>query len=275
MTASIVANINQAQYKISASILSADFARLGAEATNVLYAGADEIHFDVMDNHYVPNLTVGPVVCAALRSYGVTAPIDVHLMTSPVDDLITAFAKAGASAITFHPEASAHIDRSLQLIRSYGCRAGLAFNPATPLDYLDYVWDKLDLVLIMSVNPGFGGQEFIPSALDKIAALRTKIDAVCALLPRSQPQLQPQPRQLQLQLQKRHRVISLAVDGGVKLNNIAAIAAAGADTFVVGSTIFNSASNADAKVNVRSNKDEDDIYVPILTRLRENLHAVL
>ena len=207
---------SQPESKISASILSADFARLGEEVNAVLEGGADEIHFDVMDNHYVPNLTVGPLVCEALRRNGVTAPIDAHLMAKPVDELIVSFAKAGATAITFHPEASEHIDRSLQLIRAHGCQAGLAFNPATPLDYLDYVWDKLDLILIMSVNPGFGGQKFISSALAKIKAVRELIQ-------------QRAPQQ---------QVIRLAVDGGINLGNIAAIARAGADTFVVGSTIF-------------------------------------
>lgn len=202
------------EFKISASILSADFARLGEEVQQVLAAGANEIHFDVMDNHYVPNLTVGPLVCAALRRYGITAPIDVHLMTQPVDNLISEFAKAGASTITFHPEASLHVDRSLQLIRSHGCKAGLAFNPATPLSYLEHIWDKLDLILVMSVNPGFAGQEFIPSALDKIQTIRKLIE-------------------------QHKKTINLAVDGGIKEDNIAYIAKAGADTFAMGSTIFN------------------------------------
>ena len=201
------------KFKISASILSADFARLGEEVKTVLSAGADEIHFDVMDNHYVPNLTVGPLVCTALRQYGINAPIDVHLMTQPVDNLITAFAKAGANSITFHPEASLHIDRSLQLIRDHGCQAGLAFNPATPLNYLEHVWDKLDLILVMAVNPGFGGQEFISSALDKIQTIKKLITT-------------------------HKNTLNLAVDGGIKINNIAAIAKAGADTFAIGSTIF-------------------------------------
>ena len=200
---------------IAPSILSADFARLGEEVDNVLAAGADTVHFDVMDNHYVPNLTIGPLVCEALRKHGVTAPIDVHLMVSPVDQLITDFAKAGASIITFHPEASEHIDRSLQLIRDAGCMSGLVFNPATPLHYLEYVLDKVDMVLLMSVNPGFGGQAFIESSLDKLKAARKIIDQ--SGLP-----------------------IRLEIDGGVKVDNIARIKAAGADTFVAGSAIFNS-----------------------------------
>ena len=200
---------------IAPSILSADFARLGEEVDNVLAAGADTIHFDVMDNHYVPNLTIGPLVCEALRKHGVTAPIDVHLMVSPVDQLISDFAKAGASIITFHPEASEHIDRSLQLIRDAGCMSGLVFNPATPLHYLDYVMDKVDMVLLMSVNPGFGGQAFIESSLDKLKAARKIIDQ--SGLP-----------------------VRLEIDGGVKIDNIGKIKAAGADTFVAGSAIFNS-----------------------------------
>ncbi|MDO4777621.1 MAG: ribulose-phosphate 3-epimerase [Cardiobacteriaceae bacterium] len=199
---------------IAPSILSADFARLGEEVENVLAAGADVVHFDVMDNHYVPNLTIGPMVCAALKKYGIKAPIDVHLMVSPVDDLIAQFADAGADYITFHPEASTHIDRSLQLIKSRGVKAGLVFNPATPLHYLDYVIDKVDMILVMSVNPGFGGQAFIPAALDKLRAARAIID-------------------------KSGRDIRLEVDGGVKVDNIRAIAEAGADTFVAGSAIFN------------------------------------
>ena len=199
---------------IAPSILSADFARLGEEVENVLAAGADLIHFDVMDNHYVPNLTIGPLVCEALRGHGVTAPIDVHLMASPVDRLIVDFAKAGASYITFHPEACDHIDRSLQLARDSGCKSGLVFNPATPLHHLDYVLDKVDMILLMSVNPGFGGQTFIESSLQKLAAARKIIDT--AGLP-----------------------IRLQVDGGVKVNNIKKIKAAGADTFVAGSAIFN------------------------------------
>ena len=198
---------------IAPSILSADFARLGEEVEAVLAAGADMVHFDVMDNHYVPNLTIGPLVCAALRSHGITAPIDVHLMVKPVDRIIPDFADAGASYITFHPEASEHIDRSLQLVRDSGCKSGLVFNPATPLDVLRHLMDKIDMVLIMSVNPGFGGQSFIPSALDKLRAARELIDAS-------------------------GREIRLEIDGGVKVDNIAEIAAAGADTFVAGSAIF-------------------------------------
>ena len=198
---------------IAPSILSADFARLGEDVKNVLAAGADWVHFNVMDNHYVPNLTIGPLVCEALRKYGIVAPIDVHLMVKPVDRLVPDFAKAGATCISFHPEASGHVDRTLQLIRDHGCQAGLVFNPATPLGYLDYVLDKLDLVLVMSVNPGFGGQSFIPSALDKLRAVRERID-------------------------QSGRAIRLEVDGGVKVDNIAEIARAGADTFVAGSAIF-------------------------------------
>lgn len=201
-------------YLIAPSILSADFARLGEEVDNVLAAGADVVHFDVMDNHYVPNLTIGPMVCEALRKHGVTAPIDVHLMVSPVDDLIRMFIDAGASYITFHPEATNHIDRSLQLIRDGGCQAGLVFNPATPLHYMDHVMDKLDMVLMMSVNPGFGGQKFIPGTLDKLREARKRIDAS-------------------------NYNIRLEIDGGVKTENIREIAEAGADTFVAGSAIFN------------------------------------
>ena len=201
-------------YLIAPSILSADFARLGEEVDNVLAAGADIVHFDVMDNHYVPNLTIGPMVCEALRKHGVTAPIDVHLMVSPVDDLIRTFIDAGASYITFHPEATNHIDRSLQLIRDGGCQAGLVFNPATPLHYMDHVMDKLDMVLMMSVNPGFGGQKFIPGTLDKLREARKRIDAS-------------------------NYNIRLEIDGGVKTENIREIAEAGADTFVAGSAIFN------------------------------------
>jgi ribulose-phosphate 3-epimerase len=200
-------------YWIAPSILSADFARLGAEVDSVLAAGADLIHFDVMDNHYVPNLTIGPLVCEALRRYGVTAPIDVHLMVKPVDRLVTDFARAGATWISFHPEASEHVDRTIGLIRELGCRPGLVLNPATPLHCLDYTLEQLDLVLLMSVNPGFGGQAFIPSTLAKIRAVRERIDAS-------------------------GREVRLEVDGGIKTTNIGAIAAAGADTFVAGSAIF-------------------------------------
>lgn len=200
-------------YKIAASILSADFARLGEEVKAVLDAGADMVHFDVMDNHYVPNLTIGPMVCAALRNYGITAPIDVHLMVNPVDQLIEQFALAGATYITFHPEASTHVDRSLQLIRDRGCKSGLAINPATPLDHLKYVMDKIDMILIMSVNPGFGGQNFIASTLNKVRDARQMIDEL-------------------------HLLIRLEVDGGIKIENIAKIAKAGADTFVIGSALF-------------------------------------
>jgi ribulose-phosphate 3-epimerase len=216
---------------IAPSILSADFARLGEEVRNVLAAGADVVHFDVMDNHYVPNLTIGPLVCEALRKHGITAPIDVHLMVKPVDRIIPDFAKAGASYITFHPEASEHIDRTLGLIRENGCKSGLVFNPATPLHYLDYVLDKVDMVLLMSVNPGFGGQSFIPSTLPKIAEVRKIID-------------------------RSGRDIRLEVDGGVKVDNIGAVAAAGADTFVAGSAIFNA-------------KD----YAATITAMRERIAA--
>jgi len=205
---------------IAPSILSADFARLGEECVNVLEAGADIIHFDVMDNHYVPNLTIGPLVCEALRKHGITAPIDVHLMVKPVDRIVPDFAKAGATYITFHPEASEHVDRTLQLIRDSGCKAGLVFNPATPLSYLEYTLDRIDMVLLMSVNPGFGGQSFIPSALDKLRAARKLIDAS-------------------------GREIRLEIDGGVKSGNIAEIKAAGADTFVAGSAIFSAGKDGD------------------------------
>ncbi|MBK5144076.1 ribulose-phosphate 3-epimerase [Budviciaceae bacterium BWR-B9] len=202
------------KFLIAPSILSADFARLGDDTAKVLAAGADVVHFDVMDNHYVPNLTIGPMVCQALRDYGITAPIDVHLMVKPVDRIVPDFAKAGASYISFHPEASEHVDRTIQLIKEHGCKAGLVFNPATPLSYLDYVMDKLDVILLMSVNPGFGGQSFIPSTYDKLRQVRKMID-------------------------DSGFDIRLEVDGGVKVDNIGQIAAAGADMFVAGSAIFN------------------------------------
>ncbi len=227
-----------ADYAIAPSILSADFARLGEEVDNVLKSGADIVHFDVMDNHYVPNLTIGPLVCEALRKHGVTAPIDVHLMVEPVDRLVPDFAKAGASYITFHPEASPHVDRTLQLIKGEGCKAGLVFNPATPLSYLDYVLDKVDMILLMSVNPGFGGQSFIPSALDKLKEARKIIDAS-------------------------GRDIRLEIDGGVKVDNIAEIAAAGADTFVSGSGIFGKASDSDPNT-----------YDTIVKQMRDELAKV-
>ncbi len=201
-------------YQIAPSILAADFARMGEEVDNVLAAGADIVHFDVMDNHYVPNLTIGPMVCKALRDYGITAPIDVHLMVSPVDSLISDFAKAGASYITFHPDASTHVDRSLQMIRDAGCKSGLVLNPAIGVEPLKYVMDKVDMILLMSVNPGFGGQQFIPATIDKVKEVRALIDASGF-------------------------AIRLEVDGGISAANIAEIAAAGADTFVAGSAIFN------------------------------------
>jgi len=210
----------QQDFVIAPSILSANFARLGEEVDQVLASGADWVHFDVMDNHYVPNLTIGPMVCKALREHGVTAPIDVHLMVKPVDAMIQEFIQAGATNITFHPEASEHIDRSLQMIRDGGCKAGLVFNPATPLQLMDHVMDKLDMILLMSVNPGFGGQKFIPHTLEKIKTARAKIEA--SGLP-----------------------LRLEVDGGVGLNNLAEIAAAGSDTFVAGSAIFGARQASD------------------------------
>jgi ribulose-phosphate 3-epimerase len=219
-------------FLIATSILAADFARLGEEVDNVLEAGADIVHFDVMDNHYVPNLTIGPMVCKALRNHGVTAPIDVHLMVQPVDDLIRMFADAGATYITFHPEASNHIDRSLQLVRDLGCKAGLVLNPGTGLDVAKWVMDKMDMLLLMSVNPGFGGQKFIPSTLDKLKEARQLIDAS-------------------------GYDIRLEVDGGVGVNNIAEVAAAGADTFVAGSAIFNQPD-----------------YAAVIAEMREQLASV-
>jgi ribulose-phosphate 3-epimerase len=222
-------------FKIAPSILSADFARLGEEVDNVLESGADIVHFDVMDNHYVPNLTIGPLVCEALRKHGVTADIDVHLMVKPVDRIIPDFAKAGASYITFHPEASEHIDRSLQVIRGEGCKSGLVFNPATPLDYLKYVIDKVDMVLLMSVNPGFGGQSFIPATLDKLREARRIID-------------------------DSGRDIRLEIDGGVTVDNIREIAVAGADTFVAGSAIFSA-----------KNSDDPNVYDSVIQQMRDEL----
>lgn len=227
-----------AEYLIAPSILSADFARLGEEVEQVLAAGADLVHFDVMDNHYVPNLTIGPLVCEALRKHGITAPIDVHLMVKPVDRIIPDFAAAGASYITFHPEASEHIDRSLRLIRQSGCQAGLVFNPATTLDVLRHVIDEIDMVLLMAVNPGFGGQRFIESTLGKLAEARRIID-------------------------ESGRDIRLEVDGGVTVDNIAAIARAGADTFVAGSAIFGAAANG----------GDDNPYDGVIAALRAQLAA--
>ena len=212
---------------IAPSILSANFAKLGEEVDNVLAAGADWVHFDVMDNHYVPNLTIGPMVCQALRKHGVTAPIDVHLMVEPVDRIVPDFAEAGASIISFHPEASRHVHRTIQLIKSHGCKAGLVLNPATPVEVLDWVLEDLDLVLLMSVNPGFGGQAFIPSTLDKLRAVRAMID-------------------------KLGKPVMLEVDGGVKADNIGEIAAAGADAFVAGSAIFNAPDYADVIAKMRA-----------------------
>ncbi len=222
--------MNMKPYLIAPSILSADFARLGEDVANVLTAGADVVHFDVMDNHYVPNLTIGPMVCKALRNYGITAPIDVHLMVKPVDRIIPDFAKAGASIITFHPEASEHIDRTLQLIKEHGCQAGLVLNPATSLHYLDHVMDKLDVILLMSVNPGFGGQSFIPATLDKLRQVRQLINAS-------------------------GRDIRLEVDGGVKVDNIREIAEAGADMFVAGSAIFDQPDYAAVIAKMRQELD--------------------
>ncbi len=225
-------------YKIAPSILSANFARLGEEVDNVLAAGADIVHFDVMDNHYVPNLTIGPLICEALRKHGVTAPIDVHLMVKPVDRIIPDFAKAGATYITFHPEASEHIDRTIALIRECGCKPGLVFNPATPLDILEYTLDKLDIVLLMSVNPGFGGQKFIPHVLDKARKVRKMIDAS-------------------------GRDIRLEIDGGVGPANIREIAEAGVDTFVSGSAVFS-----------KRNENDKNRYDTIIGELRAELAKV-
>jgi ribulose-phosphate 3-epimerase len=225
-------------FRIAPSILSADFAKLGQEVSDVITSGADIVHFDVMDNHYVPNLTIGPLVCEAIRPV-TDAIIDVHLMIEPVDRIIPDFAKAGANIITFHPEASNHIDRSLSLVRDQGCKSGLVFNPATPLDYLDFVMDKVDMVLLMSVNPGFGGQKFLPSALEKLKAARKKIDAYT---------------------QETGREIWLEIDGGVNANNIADIARAGADTFVAGSAVFGAA-----------NDNDPNRYNTIIKQLRDSL----
>ncbi len=220
-------------FYIAPSILSANFAKLGEEVENILQAGADLIHFDVMDNHYVPNLTVGPVVCQALRDFGITAPIDVHLMVEPVDDLIVQFAKAGASYISIHPEATRHLDRSLQLIREHNVKAAIALNPATPVSYLDHILDQIDMVLVMSVNPGFAGQQFIPEALEKIKLVKEKI-------------------------KNTNKPIRIEIDGGVKIDNIAEIAKAGADTFVAGSAIFHSSD-----------------YKKTIAAMREKLHAIV
>ncbi len=229
------------RFLIAPSILSADFARLGEEVDAVLSAGADVIHFDVMDNHYVPNLTIGPLVCEALRKHGVTAPIDVHLMTQPVDRLVQDFAAAGASYISFHPEASDHVDRTLGLIRELGCSPGLALNPATPLEVLDYTLDQLELVLVMSVNPGFGGQAFIPQSIEKIKAIRRRIDT-------------------------KGLTTRLAVDGGIKPNNIAAVAKAGADLFVAGSAIF---GTTDYAATIKTMRKEIAAVVPNTTAAAE------